>query len=83
MAIQEHYSAPLEQVKHFELFLKTFAVAIQNSISKDEIKQYFESSPKLSTYEEALSNSELDYSDVLLEAQEILTLEEIKKFFIY
>ena len=28
LAIQEHYSTPLEQVKHFELFLKTFAVTI-------------------------------------------------------
>jgi len=82
LAIQEHYSTPLEQVKHFEQFLKTFAVAIKNSFSEDDIKQYFESSPKLATYEEDLSNSELDYSEVLLEAEEILTFEEIKKLFI-
>ena len=82
MAIQEHYSTPLEQVKHFELFLKEFADAIKNNFSANDIKQYFESSPKLGGYEEAVSNSELDYSDVLQEAEEILTLEEIKKMFI-
>ena len=81
LAIQEHYSTPLEQVKHFELFLKTFAVAIKNSFSKDDIKKYFESSPTLGTYEEDGSDSELDYTGVLLEAEEILTLEEIKKLF--
>ena len=31
---------------------------------------------------EDLSNSELDYSEVLLEAEEILTFEEMKKLFI-
>ena len=82
LAIQEHYSTPLEQVKHFELFLKTFAVAIKNSFSKDDIKNYFESSPTLGTYEEDRSDSELDYTGVLLEAEEILTLEEMKKLFI-
>ena len=82
LAIQEHYSTPLEQVKHFELFLKTFAVAIKNSFSKDDIKNYFESSPMLGTYEEDRSDSELDYTGVLLEAEEILTLEEMKKLFI-
>ena len=82
LAIQEHYSTPLEQVKHFELFLKTFAVAIKNSFSKDDIKNYFESSPTLGTYEEDCSDSELDYTGVLLEAEEILTLEEMKKLFI-
>ena len=82
LAIQEHYSTPLEQVKHFELFLKTFAVAIKNSFSKDDIKNYFESSPTLGTYEEDRSDSELDYTGVLLEAEEILTLEEMRKLFI-
>ncbi|MEC7786357.1 MAG: hypothetical protein VX579_05345 [Nitrospinota bacterium] len=82
LAIQEHYSTPLEQVKHFELFLKTFAVAIKNSFSKDDIKNYFESSPTLGTYEEDRSDSELDYTGVLLEAEEILTFEEMKKLFI-
>lgn len=82
LAIQEHYSTPLEQVKHFELFLKTFAVAIKNSFSKDDIKNYFESSPTLGTYDEDRSDSELDYTGVLLEAEEILTLEEMKKLFI-
>ena len=82
LATQEHYSTPLEQVKHFELFLKTFAVAIKNSFSKDDIKNYFESSPTLGTYEEDRSDSELDYTGVLLEAEEILTLEEMKKLFI-
>ena len=82
LAIQEHYSTPLEQVKHFELFLKTFAVAIKNSFSKDDIKSYFESSPTLGTYDEDRSDSELDYAGVLLEAEEILTLEEMRKLFI-
>ena len=82
LAIQEHYSTPLEQVKHFELFLKTFAVAIKNSFSKDDIKNYFESSPTLGTYDEDRSDSELDYTGVLVEAEEILTLEEMKKLFI-
>ena len=81
LAIQEHYSTPLEQVKHFELFLKTFAIAIKNSFSKDDIKNYFESSPTIGTYDEDRSDSELDYTGVLLEAEEILTLEEIKKLF--
>ncbi len=82
LAIQEHYSTPLEQVKHFELFLKTFAVAIKNSFSKEDIKNYFESSPTLGTYDEDRSDSELDYTGVLLEAEEILTLEEMRKLFI-
>ena len=82
LAIQEHYSTPLEQVKHFELFLKTFAVAIKNSFSKEDIKNYFESSPTLGTYDEDRSDSELDYAGVLLEAEEILTLEEMRKLFI-
>ena len=82
LAIQEHYSTPLEQMKHFELFSKEFAVAIKNSFSTDDIKQYFKSSPKLGTYEQEISNSKLDYSDVLQEAEEILTLEEIKELFI-
>ena len=82
LTIQEHYSTPLEQVKHFELFLKEFVVAIKNSFTMDDIKQYFESSPKLGICEQEMSASELDYSDVLQEAEEILTLEEIKKLFI-
>ena len=82
LAIQEHYSTPLEQVKHFELFLKTFAVAIKNSCSIDDIICFFESSPTLGTYDEDRSDSELDYTGVLLEAEEILTLEEMRKLFI-
>ena len=82
LAIQEHYSTPLEQMKHFELFLKEFVVAIKNSFSTDDIKQYFKSSPKMDTCEQEISSSKLDYSDVLQEAEEILTLEEIKKLFI-
>ena len=83
LAIQEHYSTPLEQVKYFELFLKEFATVIKNSFSADDIKQYFESFPKLGTYHEELSDSELDYPDVLQEAEEIITLEQIKKLFVY
>jgi len=83
LTIQEHYSTPLEQVKYFELFLKEFATVIKNSFSADDIKQYFESFPKLGTYHEELSDSELDYPDVLQEAEEIITLEQIKKLFVY
>ena len=80
LAIQEHYSTPLEQVKHYELFLKDFVAAIKNTFSQEDIRNYFDSSPQLSPEEEGLSD--LDFSDVLQEAEEILAVEEIKRLFL-
>ncbi|MBC8283829.1 MAG: hypothetical protein H8E32_08460, partial [Nitrospinae bacterium] len=77
----EHYSTPLEQVKYFELFLKEFVAAIKDSFSTEDIRYYFQSSPQLGSSEQELSEQELDYSDVLQEAEEILALEDIKKLF--
>ena len=80
MAIQEHYSIPLEQVKHYEIFLKEFVVAIKDTFSKEDIQSYFEySSQVIPKYDRS---SELDFSDVLQEAEEILTNEEIKRIFL-
>lgn len=81
LTIQEHYSTPLEQVKYFELFLKEFVAAIKDSFSTEDIRYYFQSSPQLGSSEQELSEQELDYSDVLQEAEEILALEDIKKLF--
>ena len=80
LAIQEHYSTPLEQVKHYELFLKEFVVAIKNTFSQEDIQSYFESSPQLTPQSE--DSSDLDFSDVLRDAEEILAVEEIKRFFL-
>ncbi|MZH05601.1 MAG: hypothetical protein F3743_09415 [Nitrospinae bacterium] len=80
LAIQEHYSTPLEQVKHYELFLKDFVAAIKNTFSQEDIRNYFDSSPQLSPEEEG--SSDLDFSDVLQEAEEILAVEEIKRLFL-
>ena len=79
LAIQEHYSTPLEQVKHYELFLKEFVVAVKDNFSQEDIRTYFESSPQLEPQGEGSSN--LDFSDVLQEAEEILAVEEIKRLF--
>jgi len=81
LTIQEHYSTPLEQVKHYELFLKEFVVAIKNTFSLEEIRSYFDSSPQLGSPDQEVSDSELDFTDVLQEAEEILALEDIKKLF--
>ena len=80
MAIQEHYSIPLEQVKHYELFLKEFVVAIKDTFSQEDIQSYFESSPQLTTRDEGSSG--LVFSEVFHEAEEILTTEEIKRMFL-
>ena len=80
MAIQEHYSIPLEQVKHYELFLKEFVVAIKNTFLQKDIQNYFESSSQLIPQDDG--SSDLDFSDVLQEAEEILANEEIKKMFL-
>ncbi len=80
MAIQEHYSIPLEQVKHYELFLKEFVVAIKDTFLKEDIQNYFESSSQL--IQQGEGSSDLDFSDVLQEAEEILANEEIKRMFL-
>ncbi len=81
LTIQEHYSTPLEQVKHYELFLKDFVNAIKNTFSQEDIRNYFDSSPHLGSTEQGESDSELDFSGVLQEAEEILAVEDIKKLF--
>ena len=80
LTIQEHYSTPLEQVKHYELFLKEFVVAIKNTFSQEDIRSYFESSPQLSQQGEG--SPDMDFPNVLQEAEEILAVEEIKRFFL-
>ena len=80
LAIQEHYSTPLEQVKHYELFLKEFVVAIKDTFLKEDIQSYFEASKQLIPQDDG--SSDLDFSDVLQEAEEILAVEEIKKIFL-
>lgn len=85
MTVQEHYSGPLEQVKHLESLLADFAKAIVATFSQDEIKSYLESSPNLgSDYDpqepaEMVSEATFSVDDLLLEAEEILALEDIKK----
>ena len=81
LTVQEHYSIPLEQVKHYELFLKEFFVGINNTFSLKDIRNYFDSSPQLGSLDQGLSNLDLDFSNVLQEAEEILTIEDIKKLF--
>ena len=81
LTIQEHYSIPLEQVKHYELFLKEFVVGIKNTFSLKDIRNYFDSSPQLGPLDQGLSNPGLDFSNVLQEAEEILAIEDIKKLF--
>ena len=81
LTIQEHYSIPLEQVKHYELFLKEFVVDIKNSFSLKDIRNYFDSSPQLCPLDQRLSNPDLDFSNVLQEAEEILATEDIKRLF--
>ncbi len=83
LTVQEHYSGPLEQVKHLESLLADFAKAIFNTFSQEEIKSYLESSPSLgiSTTPEEPAELKCEFSadDLLLEAEEILALEDIKK----
>ena len=80
LAIQEHYSTPLEQVKHYELFLKEFVAAIKDTFSQEDIENYFESSSQLTPQGDG--SSDLDFFDVLQEAEEILANEEIKRMFL-
>jgi hypothetical protein len=79
LTIQEHYSTPLEQVKHYEFFLKEFVIAIKKTFTTADIQSYFDSSPKFDSGDNESSNQAMDYSDVLLEAEEILALEDIKR----
>ena len=81
LTIQEHYSIPLEQVKHYELFLKEFVVGIKNAFSLKDIRNYFDSSPQLDSLEQVSSNQDLDFATVLQEAEEILATEDIKRLF--
>ena len=88
MTVQEHYSGPLEQVKHLESLLTDFAKAILTTFSQDEIKSYLESSPNLGSEfesQESIKNKNeemFSVDDLLLEAEEILALEDIKKLLI-
>ena len=82
LTVQEHYSVPIEQVKHLEFLLANFAEAIRKTFSQDEIRNYLESSsgihtdPKKVTEMEDLAEFSAD--DLLLEAEEILAIEDIK-----
>jgi hypothetical protein len=79
LTIQEHYSSPLEQVKHYELFLKEFVTAIKKTFTTADIQSYFDSSPKFDSSDNESFDENISYSDVLMEAEGILTLEDIKR----
>ena len=79
LTIQEHYSTSLGQVKHYEILLKEFVTAINKTFTTADIQSYFDSSPKFDSCDNESSNVDMDYSDVLLEAEEILSLEDIKR----
>ena len=81
LTVQEHYSVPLEQVKHYELFLKEFVLGIKTTFSAKDIQNYFDSSPQLGALEQGSSNQDLDFATVLQEAEEILATEDIKRLF--
>jgi hypothetical protein len=88
LTVQEHYSVPIEQVKHLESLLANFAETILTTFSQEEVKNYLESSPiigigpkEVEGMETSDIESEAEFSvdDLLLEAEEILALEDIKK----
>lgn len=79
MTVQEHYSTPLEQVKHLEIFMGDFVKAVKNTFSEEDIRRYLDSSPQLGPREQDLPDQEIEYFDVLQEANEILAIEDIKK----
>jgi hypothetical protein len=88
LTVQEHYSVPIEQVKHLESLLENFSETILTTFSQEEIKNYLESSPiigvglkEVEGMETSDMESEAEFSvdDLLLEAEEILALEDIKK----
>ena len=86
MTVKEHYNQPMEQVKYLESLLKDFAKTVLITFSQDEIKSYLESSPNLAydsnKYEESESATTFSVDDLLLEAEEILAVEDIKKLLI-
>ena len=83
LTVQEHYSTPLEQVKYLESILVTFAKAILCTFSQEDIKNYLDSSPSLGVRSDSPetedTESEFSVDDLLLEAEEIMALEDIKK----
>ena len=83
LTVQEHYSTPLEQVKYLESILVTFAKAILSTFSQEDIKNYLDSSPSLGVRSDSPetedTESEFSVDDLLLEAEEIMALEDIKK----
>ena len=86
MTVKEHYNQPMEQVKYLESLLEDFAKTVLITFSQDEIKSYLESSPNLAydsnKYEEPESATTFSVDDLLLEAEEILAVEDIKKLLI-
>ena len=86
MTVKEHYNQPMEQVKYLESLLADFAKTVLITFSQEEIKSYLESSPKLAydseEYEDAESETTFSVDDLLLEAEEILTVEDMKKLLI-
>ena len=83
LTVQEHYSVPLEQVKHLESLLANFAKAILSTFSQEDIKNYLDSSPSLGLRPDPKEaeglESEFSADNLLLEAEELLALEDIKK----
>ena len=85
LTVQEHYSEPLERVKHLESLLANFEEAISKSFSQEQIRSYLESSPsstinsETKTPKDMESNTEFSVDDLLLEAEEILVFEDIKR----
>jgi len=86
MTVKEHYNQPMEQVKYLESLLEDFAKTVLITFSQEEIKSYLESSPNLAydsnKYEESESATTFSVDDLLLEAEEILAVEDIKKLLI-
>ena len=83
LTVQEHYSVPLEQVKHLESLLANFAKAILSTFSQEDIKNYLDSSPSLGLRPDPKEaqglESEFSADNLVLEAEELLALEDIKK----
>ncbi|MBT5027205.1 MAG: hypothetical protein HOL15_04795 [Nitrospinaceae bacterium] len=85
LTVQEHYRGPLEQVKHLEALVADFAKGIADTFSHDQIKNYLESSPGLEVNsdsqknEDTPSDTSFSVDDLLMEAEEILAFEDIKK----
>ena len=86
MTVKEHYNQPMEQVKYLESLLEDFAKTVLITFSQDEIKSYLESSPNLAydteEYEKTESATTFSVDDLLLEAEEILAVEDMKKLLI-